>query len=284
MRTKTLALTALALGLGLTARANLELWLPFNTSYVDGSGLLISPDASGNGRHAYLNLAATNVNFGTSGASILANARAGGGALQLDGINDFARVLDWSGISGGHARTISLWVKQPATTTNPNDIWVGWGDPGAATAVRWDFGLANSSSADMRLEANAKAAQSTTGATIADDTWHMATVTYEAGANAVTFYLDGSLFGSVNFNNATPINTVTTGDLGIIIGAGIREATATGNANRFVNGLLDDVRIYSTALSATEVQDLYLLTIPEPSSLALLALGGLALFVTRRRR
>jgi hypothetical protein len=47
------------------------------------------------------------------------------------------------------------------------------------------------------------------------------------------------------------------------------------------DGAIDDVRIYDRALSGTEVADLYAL--PEPATLALLALGGLAMLRRRRR-
>jgi hypothetical protein len=265
------------------AFGQLQLHLPFDSANTDGGGNLISPDASGFGRNAYLNLAASNAVYGVSGASIVSGARAGGGALQLDGVNDFARVLGWSGLSGSAARTLSLWVKEPASTANPNDIWAGWGDTGGSARVRWDFGLANSSAAGMRLELNSGFA-SFSGATIGDDAWHMVTVTYAAAATGLSFYLDGNLYGTATFSSGAP-NTITTGNLGIAIGAGIREvAAANGNAARFVNGLIDDLRIYDTELTAGDVQTLYLTTVPEPSAVALFGLGGLALLLRRPRR
>lgn len=270
------------MGLGLAARADLELWLPFDASSWVGPNL-ISPDASSHGRAPYLNLAASNATYGVSGAVIVPDARAGGGALQLDGVNDFARVLDWSGVSGNGARTISRWVKQPASTANPNDIWVGWGDPGGAARVRWDFGLGNGTDASMRVELNAGFSQ-LGWAWVGDDTWHMVTVTYGASGGGPAFYLDGNYYGAAEFTAAPP-NTITAGNLGIAIGAGIREvAAANGNANRFVGGLLDDVRIYSRALSTAEVRDLYLAIVPEPSSGALFALGAAAFLVRRSRK
>lgn len=284
MKPKTTLLVAALAALAPTlAMGQLQLHLPFDTATTDGSGNLISPDASGFGRSAYLNLAASNAVYGVSGATILPNARNGGGALQLDGVNDFARVLDWSGVSGSAARTIALWVKQPSSVTNPNDIWVGWGDPGGSARVRWDFGLANASDAGMRLELNSGFAQ-LTGTPIANDDWHHVAVSYADGGTAVAFYLDGVLYGTANFST-TPVNTVTAGNLGIAIGAGIRETTASnGNAARFVNGLIDDVRIYSTDLTAAQIEGLYLSTVPEPSAAALLGLGALALALRRARR
>jgi hypothetical protein len=47
---------------------------------------------------------------------------------------------------------------------------------------------------------------------------------------------------------------------------------------RFFNGAIDDLRIYDNALSAEEVAAL----VPEPTTIALLGIGGLGLL--RRRR
>ena len=282
MKTPVL-LAALAALSPVIASAQLQLYLPFDTSLTDGFGNLISPDASGFGRDASLNLAAVNPAYGISGATIVPDARAGGGALQLDGVKDFARVLGWSGISGNEARTVSLWVKEPASSASPNDVWVGWGDPGGGARVRWDFALANSSASGMRLELNSGSAQSI-GATVADDSWHMVTATYAAAGTGVSFYLDGNPYGTATFS-ANPVNTDTSGSLGVVIGTGIREASAfNGNPARFVGGLIDDVRIYDTELDAAAVQNLYATTVPEPSSAALCGLGAIAFCFHRARK
>lgn len=273
-----LAITAALLSPFL-AIGQLQLYLPFDDSFTDGGGNLISPDASGFGRDAYLNLAATNATYGISGAAIVPGGVLGSG-LQLDGVNDFARVLNWSGVSGNGARSIVMWVKESSSTANPNDIWVGWGSPGTSARVRWDFGLQNSVDNTMRVELNSGFAASPAGTTIADGNWHQVAVTYGDAATSVSFYFDGLLYGTGNFS-ANPLATDITGNLGIAIGAGIREVAApTGSANRFVNGKIDEVRIYDVQLSGDDVLALYS-AVPEPAALALFGLGGLALCFRR---
>ncbi len=81
-----------------------------------------------------------------------------------------------------------------------------------------------------------------------DGEWHMMTATYDAATNTASFYADGALadqatpnFGTLGYPNA-PLR---------IGGSNLSE-------NPAVRGGIDDVRIYSKALSAAEVADLYL--------------------------
>jgi len=52
------------------------------------------------------------------------------------------------------------------------------------------------------------------------------------------------------------------------------------NTSRYFNGVIDDLRIYDRALSSTEIEQIAAL--PEPATLAMLGLGGLA--ILRRRK
>ena len=54
--------------------------------------------------------------------------------------------------------------------------------------------------------------------------------------------------------------------------------------NEYFSGQLDDVRIYNRALSLGEIQSLALITVPEPTSFSLIALGGALFTLLRRRR
>jgi len=75
--------------------------------------------------------------------------------------------------------------------------------------------------------------------------WHHAALVQDTSNDEVRVYIDGSLV--VTDNGTGPVNT-TTSDLGI---------GSRGDGFGQFNGAIDDVRIYSRALSASEIQALY---------------------------
>jgi hypothetical protein len=108
------------------------------------------------------------------------------------------------------------------------------------------------------------------GPAIQPGTWHNLGVTNSG--NFVTLYLDGTAVASGTLTIATPAGTSffmgrVPGSLGDI---------------RQLDGLVDEVRVYDTALSASEMQALA--TIPEPRTALLLATGVLGLAIGGARR
>src|SRR5262249_42072590 len=99
----------------------------------------------------------------------------------------------------------------------------------------------------VRASSTGGTATSITGPAVTAGTWYQATATYNASTDVMSLYVNGSLAGTASF---TPRWTAA-GDVEI----------SRGRWNYMpvdqVNGEVDDVYFYPTALTATQVSALY---------------------------
>jgi hypothetical protein len=173
----------------------------------------------------------------------------GSGALSFDGTDGLVEAGHDASLSLADALTITAWVsahdlntyyfilcKQPSGTARDNY-------PG-----NYEF----------RTEANSGALQFghqetegeqytfyTSDSSIAAEQWHHVAVTFTKG-ELVEFYIDGVAAGS----SAQSTNFGVLNDEPVRIGG-------RKDGYSFFNGLLDDVRLYDRALSATQIQKLF---------------------------
>lgn len=165
-----------------------------------------------------------------------------GGALQFDGVDDKVVVGDVSSLDlSGNALTLSAWIYTDGTDTKQFPYIMGK----VNTNNNYVMYLSNTAmSATMGL--NTGALTNCAKTSFAHNQWNLVTTTYD-GAN-ISIYVNGALKGTcAKTGNIVPNNDP------FIIGD---KGNGSNNPNPF-KGKIDDVRVYNTALSASEVLALY---------------------------
>jgi hypothetical protein len=195
----------------------------------------------------------TSGNNGTwVGNTTSATAQFGRGAL-FDGSGDTITIGDFLDRDYNQPITLSSWVKTAVDTgmsiiakQDNNSPFSGYNlQTGAGGFVY--FQLVNT------YGSNAIEVRSTNDLNYDDNSWHNITVTYDGSQNAsgVKIYYDGTEVPATIVQNTLSASTVNSIPLNI----GSRNA-----ASQYFNGTVDDVRIYSRAITSTEVTQLSLTT------------------------
>ena len=168
-----------------------------------------------------------------------------GNAVRLDGKDGFIRIPDYKGITGTVPRTIAAWIK----TTRPDGQIVSWGhdDFGRMWIMEFIRG---------RIGVTPNGGYYYMKAATDDDAWHHVAVVIQPASppnlhDHAKLFKDGELaeIDDIGLLDLWPIDT---GDsLDVCIGRGYQ-------------GLIDDLRIYSRALSDHEIGALFRLQSDRP--------------------
>lgn len=159
-------------------------------------------------------------------------------------------VADDSVIKFAYDRNFSwgLWFKTSATAQSANNLSLGGYNFNCA------FHFSSNGLPNLKLDAGTRngagdTIRAVTASTVTanDGVWHHAFMTYDLTTTILTFYLDGVSQGTVICDNTFD---TTTEDFKI------GNSTYGGNTQAF-NGLLDDIRIYDSTLSALQIKAIF---------------------------
>jgi len=160
-----------------------------------------------------------------------------GGALLLDGENDYVTIPEFKGVTGTRSRTCMAWVK----TTRTSGQIMSWGT--LETGRKWVIRIYSSGA--IRAEVENGWVYGTKA--VNDGQWHHVAVVLDSDGtpdiSEVRLYVDGYLDTTSGFQ-ACPIDTGSSYDVGI--GLLVSQQQPFG-------GMLDDVRIYDYAVSSVVV-------------------------------
>ncbi|MDA8670201.1 PKD domain-containing protein [Flavobacteriales bacterium] len=195
---------------------------------MDENSGLIAGDSSGNSRNATI-----------SGATWVAGKV--GSALSFDGVDDEVIATGYKGILGSNSRTIAAWIK-----TSSAGAIAYWGENATGKKSALRLRSSNPSRGALRFEISGGNIYGTTD--LRDNQWHHVCAVLPSGAtnvNQVLLYVDGQL-ETIASTSPETINTASLDDFKI----------GNDGLNRYFNGLIDEVRLYSRALSIEEINDL----------------------------
>lgn len=207
---------------------NLVGWWKFDEENVSGTAI----DSSSGGKNGTYYGSMTNSDVTTGSI---------GKALDFDGSDDYVSNASFS-INGNAAGTLSFWMK---TSTNQSLKYPIAIPQASAGTNGFDFYFNGSNNINFFINGSvANNDLGMTGVTYADGNWHHIVGTYDGTTQSL--YFDGILKSSATTASGT-----------IEAAAGEINIGRFGAFGAYYTGEVDEVRIYSKSLSASEVNILY---------------------------
>lgn len=171
----------------------------------------------------------------------------GKGALDFDGSDDRVVVPDSGALNPTQGISVSAWFRVASTTAGVQQAIVrkGWS---AGTNLQYSLRVLGDKLSAFCVNTTGTLAVATGDTSLAVNKWHFGVLTYDR--SNVQVYLDG-------LRDAT---TALTGNLAVFsqplqIAAGFD--TTLSQPTLFLGGQLDDIRIFRTALTASDARQLW---------------------------
>ena len=182
-----------------------------------------------------------------------------GNAFTLNGDAQYLeRGPDAAFTPGPRAWTVAAWVK--STVPSTQQMVVDWYRCGANPACNLGDGAYyilsldhGHPSWDIRDDVLQDRAVEDTTLNLADGAWHFLAGTMNPAADSVKLYVDGAVRGTIG----APITTLSSGSILIPLEVGRHFRTGWGAPDYYLNGSVDEVRIYDEELTASAIAQLY---------------------------
>ena len=175
------------------------------------------------------------------------------GALSFDAIDDKVTIDDFPEADGTTTLTVSAWV-QPSVAATTTGIFVIASKMRATSGFSgWSLYRGTTENYEFHIRGAGAAAVAVSNSAFADTSMHHVVGVYNG--TDVRVYVDGVLADTTppTLSDALP-NSTNKVCIGQTSGGG---GTCDGSGVYLFPGVIDDVRIYTRALSATEVDQLY---------------------------
>jgi hypothetical protein len=172
------------------------------------------------------------------------------GASQFNGSTSFISVPAHADLTlSGTDFTINAWVRLDSYNSSFGSVILGDRVTGSGYAVSVS-GLAGGSPGISSFGSGGGGANALSSTAIGLGSWHMITSRYTASTGSLALYIDG-ISNSVTVNPAlSPTSVLNTFYIG-------KDNPGSGSPGYFLNGALNDIRIYKNALNNTDIQNLY---------------------------
>jgi len=218
---------------------------------------------------------------GTYGALTLANTTGYAVGMSNTATQWNLSVADSAELNLTNNFTAMAWIYLPATPTASDDqakgiiglgtAWIGQG---------WDLGVRHAAGKEGISFTMAGQADYLSGDVIdwTGGAWHHVAAT-KSSTGGINLYLDGNL--SKTYSGATGNVTAMDASHYMSIGRMFNDARTSTIGER-----VDEIRVYDTVLTQTEISAAAIEGVPEPSTLALLVTGllGLLAYAWRKRK
>jgi hypothetical protein len=182
--------------------------------------------------------------------------------------------------------TMEAWINYDSSKTAKSTVLGndqgGWNDD-VIIGISPDSNQSGIPSGNFGIshQGNPGTTRNTPNAALTADVWHHVAITGSSSAGEIIVYIDGVQAGIQD----TLINGATfNGEDGFGSSAHLTLGSWRSTGGETFDGLMDEVAIYDKVLTSSDfLQRVNFTAVPEPSSTALLGLGGLALLLRRRR-